>query len=115
MTKQTNFYDALIKNIKHSIHTLAPARIVSYDAGTKTASVKPLFMTADEDTLYEQPLIEAVPVLKHAQADIVPGGVVFVAFAERALDNLSGNKPFDPDSSRTHDMTDAVVMGVWDG
>lgn len=50
--------------------------------------------------------IEYIPFLK-------PGDVVFVAFAERAIDNLQ-KQPFDPQFRRTHDLRDAVVLGVWD-
>lgn len=43
---------------------------------------------------------------------LVPGDVVFVGFAERALDNLQ-RQPFDPDAHRMHNVRDAVVLGVF--
>lgn len=49
--------------------------------------------------------IECIPFLKKDD-------VVMVGFAERALDHLSGPKPFDPEYHRTHDIKDAVVLGV---
>ncbi|MCK6164673.1 MULTISPECIES: Gp138 family membrane-puncturing spike protein [Bacillus] len=113
MAADTNFFDNLVKGIKHSIHVCAPGKVVSYDAASHTADIKPLFMTADDDTLYEQPLIQDVLVLKHVEADMKVGAMVFLSFADRALDNLT-NKPFDPDSTRTHDITDAVVIGVYE-
>ena len=53
--------------------------------------------------------------MKHVEADIKVGSCVFVSFAERSLDNLDGNKTFDPDSRRTHSINDPVVIGVWEG
>ena len=38
--------------------------------------------------------------------------VVFVEFAERALDHLNGTTPFDPEFNRTHDQRDAVITGI---
>lgn len=49
--------------------------------------------------------IEYYPSLK-------PGDEVWVNFAERALDNWVGNTPFDPEYNRTHDIRDAVIVGL---
>lgn len=40
-----------------------------------------------------------------------PGDIVVVAFAERAMDNLT-TEPFDPDSTRTHHIQDAMITGI---
>ncbi|WP_406595181.1 Gp138 family membrane-puncturing spike protein [Bacillus velezensis] len=115
MSKATRFFDVFEKRIKLSIHTLAPARVVKYNAEKHTADLQLLFLMNDGEYLHEYPLIEHAPVLKHVEPDIKVGSSVFVSFAERSLDNLNGNKTFDPDSRRTHSINDPVVIGVWEG
>ena len=114
MGADTRFVDALEKRIKLSLHTFAPARVVKYYSTTKEADLEILFMSADKGgALSKYPLIVKAPVLKHVGV-INAGDVVFVAFAERAIDNLQ-KQPFDPQFRRTHDLRDAVVLGVWEG
>lgn len=146
MAKETRFFDGFARHIKLSIHTFAPARILSYDKVKQEAVIELLFKSVDQDGNAESyPPIEKVPVLgmryelassgvnisgllangtnvNGANATLSsreplvltpfykPNDVVFVAFAERALDNLQ-NKPFDPDSHRTHSLVDAVIIG----
>ncbi|MGM0806529.1 MAG: hypothetical protein ACQET8_17445 [Bacillota bacterium] len=56
-----------------------------------------------------------VTIKPNAEIELIPslkkGDIVFVAFAQRALDNLQ-SKPFDPGTIRKHDIRDAVVLGV---
>jgi len=56
-------------------------------------------------TIHTKNEIEFKPFLKK-------NDVVFVEFAERALDNLNGATPFDPEFNRTHDQRDAVITGI---
>jgi hypothetical protein len=112
MGKDTKFFDGFANYIKLSIHTFAPARIVAYYEDTKEADIEILFMSADTNgNLAKYPMIPKVPVLRHVGL-LSSNDVVFVAIAERALDNLQ-NTPFDPDSVRMHDLRDAVVIGAW--
>lgn len=111
MAKSTKFFAEYKRSILLGIHTTAPARVVEYHAGDKEADIELLFMTAYLDGSTERyPLIEGAPVLKHVGA-LSKGDVVFVAFSERALDNLQ-KTPFDPDATRMHDVKDAVILGV---
>lgn len=111
MSKHATFFDQLKRSVRLAVHTTAPARVVRYDASAKEADIELLFMTVYKDGSTERyPLIEGAPVLKHVGA-LAKGDVVFVAFSERALDNLQ-KEPFDPDASRMHDIRDAVVLGV---
>lgn len=111
MANDTRFIDALSKRIRLSVHTFAPARVVRYYSGSKEADIELLFMSVDKSGATEKyPLVERAPVLKHVGA-LSANQVVFVAFAERALDNLQ-SRPFDPDAHRMHDVRDAVVLGV---
>ncbi|WP_426353651.1 Gp138 family membrane-puncturing spike protein [Exiguobacterium sp. R-39] len=111
MSKHAKFFDNFSRSIRLGIHTSAPARVIKYDAANKEADIELLFMTVYKDGSTEQyPLIEGAPVLKHVGA-LAKDDIVFVAFSERALDNLQ-KKPFDPDASRMHDVRDAVILGV---
>ncbi|MCO7127823.1 hypothetical protein NIE88_18920 [Sporolactobacillus shoreicorticis] len=112
MSNSTKFTDALIRNIKLSLHVAAPAVVKKYNSGAHTADVEPLFMSVDNDgNADEWPLIEDAIVLKHV-GDVAPGNVVLLLFADRALDELNGSAKFDPDSTRSHDLTDCFVVGV---
>lgn len=114
MTRQSEFFKQYEKRIRLMIHTFLPARVVRYYGDTKEADIELLFMQVDADGESDRyPLIERAPVLKHVGA-VTAGSVVFVAIAERALDNLQ-DRPFDPESSRMHDLRDAVVIGEWEG
>jgi hypothetical protein len=113
MSAGSKLFDSLIKNIKLSIHTNLPGRVVKYYASTKEADVELLFMTADnQGELDKYPMIERVPCLRHV-GPLVVNDTVYLGVSERALDNLQ-KVPFDPDSSRTHDLRDCVIVGVFD-
>lgn len=140
MAKDTKFLDAFARQIKLSIHTMAPAKVVKYDENKQRADIQLLFMTVYADGTKEPyRLLEDVPVMfqrfklnkgqpftaiingvtqtVQIEQDLVytpflrAGDIVVVGFAERALDNLT-NKPFDPEFHRTHSVQDAIVLGV---
>ena len=63
MAKDTKFIDLLEQRIKLSIHTTAPARVISYNESKRTADVELLFMSVDQDDNAEKyKVIEGVPV-----------------------------------------------------
>ena len=140
MAKDTKFLDAFAHQIKMSIHTFAPAKVVRFHENECKADIQLLFMTVYKDGTKEAyGLLEDVPVLfqrfkinkgqpfsikingvtqtAQIEQDLVytpflrPGDIVMVGFAERALDNLT-NRPFDPEYHRTHSVQDAIVLGV---
>lgn len=140
MAKDTTFLDAFAQQIKLSIHTIAPAKVVKYDENKQKADIQLLFMTVYKDGTKEPyRLLEDVPVMfqrfklnkgqsftavingvsktVQIEQDLVyapflrAGDIVVVGFAERALDNLT-NRPFDPEYHRTHSVQDAIVLGV---
>jgi hypothetical protein len=140
MAKGTKFLDTFARQIKLSIHTIAPAKVIRFKENERKADIQLLFMTVyAEGTKEPYGMIEDVPVLYQrfklnqgqsftatingvtqtvqVEQDLVytpflrAGDIVLVGFAERALDNLT-NKPFDPEFHRTHDVQDAIVLGV---
>lgn len=146
MGTDTRAIDTIIKHIKFSIHTFAPARVVAFDESKQEADIELLFMAVGfNGQTSKHPLIPAVPVLgmrykvseykanitglydedgtvNGSNATVRPtqtivhtpflekDDIVFVAFSERAIDNLQG-RPFDPGYRRMFDMRDAVVIG----
>jgi hypothetical protein len=112
MSQPTRLFDALLRNIQLNLYVSAPAKVIKYDSGAHTADVEPLFMSEDNDgNLDAWPLIEDALVLKHV-GDLAAGDVVVLLFADRALDEMNGSEKFDPDSTRSHDLTDAMIIGV---
>ena len=93
-----------------NLHTAMPCTVIVYYEDERKADLAPLFTRKrkKDGVVIESayPLIEKAPVLKHVVKDepLKPGDEVFVVFAERALD-FAGN--------RRHDLTDAVVVGVF--
>lgn len=115
MGADTKAFDAMIKHIKMSINTFAPARIVKYYPGEKAeADIEILFkyQVDGAGNTARYPMINRVPVMNEVRKDLKPGQEVFVAFAQRALDNMQ-NVPFDPGFQRMFSISDAVVIGTW--
>lgn len=127
MAAETKFFDELGRVLKLSIHTFAPARVLSFNYSKQEADIELLFMSNSGGVLEKIPMIPGVPVLsmryrieesngtsytRTYKSDLRAGDVVFVAFCERAIDNLS-SQPFDPEYRRTHDYRDAVIIGGW--
>jgi hypothetical protein len=113
MANDTNFIDSLLHRVKMSLHTFVPCRVVQYYPTTKEADLEVLFLQVTRRGSYKYPMILKAPVLRHVGV-LEAGDVVFCGVSERALDNLQ-NVPADPKFSRTHDLRDCVVIGVWEG
>lgn len=116
MSEMSKFFSKFKTETLLSIHTLAPAKVLKYNASTKRADLQPLFLMADEaGYVYKQTPIEDAPVLKHCQEDIKDGCLVFYLCAQRSLADLDGTNYIDPDSHVFFSENDAVVVGVFDG
>lgn len=109
--------DAAMKQRISEIRTGMPGEIISFDAGTCMATVKPSlqYHTADGGIL-DYPLIIGVPVfMPHAgNAQITypvkVGDSCWIAFAERSLDEWLGKSNSDNHDPRQYDLTDAVCF-----
>jgi hypothetical protein len=115
MSKETQAFDAVIKNIKLSINTFAPARIVNYYPGVKAeADIEILFKYQVDSygNTARYAMVNRVPVMNEVKTTLQPNDMVFVAFAQRALDNLQ-EVPFDPGFRSMFAIKDAVVIGSW--
>lgn len=112
--------DELVRLIKHQLslaHTSLPGKIVSFDASTCRATVKPpiMYFTADGRSI-EYPLITGVPVFmpKAGASQITypvkPGDSCWIIFSERSLDEWLGSGSSDNHDPRQFDLTDAVCF-----
>jgi hypothetical protein len=106
MAHDTDFFQKFKDQIKVEICVSAPAKVVKMNG--KKADIKPLFKDGNE----EHALVLDAFILKSAQPVSV-GDIVHVNFTDRALDYLT-SQPFDPQYSRMHNISDAVIVGVYD-
>lgn len=99
------------------IHTAMPGKIISFDASTCTATVKPTLMyyTADDDIL-EYPLITGVPVFmpRAGSAQITypvkADDSCLIVFSERSIDEWLGKGSTDNHDPRQYDLTDGFAF-----
>lgn len=107
----------MINNGIGGIHTACPATIVSFDAGTCIASVKPemMYYKTDGDTI-DYPIIIGVPVFmpRAGTAQITypvkEGDSCLLVFSERSLDEWLGKGSTDNHDPRRYDLTDAFCF-----
>ncbi|KQU22372.1 hypothetical protein ASG61_22985 [Bacillus sp. Leaf75] len=106
MADDINFFVNFAQAIKAKIYVAAPARVTAVHGST--ADIKPLFKENGE----EHALVLDAHILEHVEYNrpIAVGDIVYVSFADCALDYL-GADPFDPQFSRMHSMNDAVIVG----
>ncbi len=103
------------------LRVMEPAKVISYNEENQTATVLSLFKEADSTTedAKELPQLIECPVwhlrvgLAAIYLPIRPGDKVALLFADKSLDNWQdseGENPIDPQDTRTHDLTDALVI-----
>ncbi|SFL81079.1 Gp138 family membrane-puncturing spike protein [Salibacterium qingdaonense] len=121
------------------LHTAMPCRVESFAAGK--AELQPLFKRKEKGKEAESypPILEAHALSQrfiikdkyvssvsseHAlsyteeeiEREVTPvykkGDIVYVVFAERALDNVISGSEADPEFSRHHALEDAVIVGL---
>lgn len=114
MSDMQRFFDLLSKNISKFLHTATPAKVLSYDSQTLSASVQPL--ASFDGRPY--PVIDGVPVAHSGNADIIihtplkVDDIVIVIFCENDIDNtLLGNETQETNTERNHSLDDAIIVG----
>lgn len=109
--------ESMIKQKISNVHTCLPGSVLSFDAGTCLASVKPtlIFYAADGRTM-DYPVISGVPVfMPHAgNAQITypvkAGDGCLICFSERSLDEWIGKGSDDNHDPRQYDLTDGFCF-----
>lgn len=108
------------------LHTGLPAKVVAFDEAKQSCDVQPLLkrIVRDQDDDSKEveermPQITNVPIVYPAGGvwsitwPLKAGDIVYLTFAERALDRWLEADPgqeIDPELSRKHDLSDAVCI-----
>lgn len=111
--------DGFVNRAMAGVHVAIPCRVVTFDEATCRADVQPLIRTGDDAPA----VIQNVPSLGRKRK-IGPeveiekpfyetGDVVYVVCADREIKNTLSGQVATPDSARTHDINDAVIVGVF--
>ncbi|AFC32130.1 hypothetical protein PM3016_5430 [Paenibacillus mucilaginosus 3016] len=122
-----NMLRSMIDRAVLNLHTAQLCRVLSFDSGSLTCDLQPLFQQVRIDgTAFTLPPITNAPCLRqryrveggevreyspHYQA----GDIVLTVVAERAIDHVLAGQPADPKINRTHHLSDAIVIGVIGG
>lgn len=118
---QTVVEEALRQRIAH-LHMNLPAKIISYDADTQTATVKPTVKhrlpTSGGSTLIDYPIIPDVPVCHprwgawFVHAPLAAGDFVDLIFGEASIDRWRelGGDNVDPVFDHRFDLSDAIAI-----
>lgn len=103
MSAPDKLFKQLFNEHLNNLHTSMPCTVIKYYPDENAADVRPNFQRSIGGNVQEYPIIQKAPVLKHID-ELQEGDVVFVSFAERALDYVG---------HRRHDLSDAVIVGVF--
>ncbi|MEC0092892.1 Gp138 family membrane-puncturing spike protein [Paenibacillus macquariensis] len=100
------------------IHVGFPCRVISFNESTCRADLQPLIKSSDTNPA----MIQNVPALGHrykingSESVCTPflkvGDTVFVVCADNEIKNALTGSVASADTSRTHDVNDAVIVGV---
>lgn len=111
--------EAFVSRSMSNVHVGLPCRVISFNESTCRADVQPLIRSGAD----EPAVIQNVPALgrKKKVGNVIEtenpfyekGDIVFVVCADREIKNTLSGKVSSPDSSRTHDINDAVIVGVF--
>lgn len=128
MTSQIALADVMLaamQSASAALRVSVPAKIVSFDSATQTATVQPLLKDSreidGERVTLDLPLIEDVPVQFPGAGGYVvtfpvsAGTPCWLVVSDRAIDNWhkAPSNPVDPGIERTHDLTDCcAILGV---
>ena len=125
MASADKLFEQIFNEHLNNLHTAMPCEVVEYYPDTLEADLKPLFRRKKGGEMKDYPMIKKAPVSKTVviyperfgnctgccgcevhipehHEKLEPGEIVYVSFAERALDFVG---------TRRHDLTDAVVIG----
>ena len=124
--KRQEELQAMKRDIFESLHCALPGTVVSFDAETQTAVIRPAVVreverqgrfsrsrdgTARSRPFVPLPLLRDVPVFMPVPFEVNPGDACLVIFADAAIDAwLQTGEESVPISGRTHDLSDAFAF-----
>ncbi|MEK4113221.1 Gp138 family membrane-puncturing spike protein [Paenibacillus sp. FSL M7-1414] len=110
---------SLVDKAMSDIHVGLPCRIITFDESSCTADVLPLIKTGEDEPamiLNVQALGQKLNIdgaKKVCKPDLASGDIVFVSFADGELRNTLTGSVAKPNTTRSHDRNDAVIVGVF--
>ncbi|RPK29875.1 Gp138 family membrane-puncturing spike protein [Paenibacillus xylanexedens] len=114
-----NLLRSLVDQAMSDIHVGLPCKVITFDESTCTADVQPLIKTGDDDPamiLGVQALGQKLKidgVQKVCKPDLATGDIVYVSFADGEIRNTLTGSVAKPNTTRSHDRNDAVIVGVF--
>lgn len=110
---------SMVLNHVSGIHVGFPCRVISFNEATCRADVQPLIKSSTDDPA----IIQNVPALGQrykinssesvCKPFLKQGDTVFVVCADKEIKNALTGSVSSTDTSRIHDMNDAVIVGVF--
>ncbi|MUG24776.1 hypothetical protein GNQ08_20620 [Paenibacillus macerans] len=115
-----NLLQTIADKIGGDIHVGFPAKVVSFDESAMMADVQPLIRTGSDEPAVVQGARVLGQRLKLAsggsEQEYVPvfkkDDLVYVSIADSEIKNALTGAVAKPDTSRQHDMNDAVIVGI---
>lgn len=110
--------ERITANLK-DLYTNLPAKVISYDAETQTASVQPLIgYTWDDGVEQKDSVIANVPVVFPSAGGgiisfpVTAGDTVLLCFSMRSIDEwvVSEGDHIFPSEDRNHELSDAIAI-----
>lgn len=119
----------------YDINVANMATVISYNKSNHTADVQPQVDDAggqdDVGAINDCPVLYQCYAMDELRAEIASkgsqdlkgidsrvamkaGATVYIVFNDRDLDNFTGSGKYTKSSDRTHDVNDAVVVGVYE-
>ena len=123
--KRQEELQALKRDIFESLHCALPGTVVSFDAESQTAVIRPAVKrnkgtasaryagggTTEPSPTLSLPLLRNVPVFMPVSFDVNEGDACLVVFADRDIDAWFGTgEPSVPPSGRMHSLSDGFAF-----
>lgn len=109
--QQPGQMDMVMKDvIMRDLHVAMPGHILTYNKSQQTATIQPAIREWRQSQ--NPPILQDVPVFMFAGLEIEPkpGDGCLVVFADRCIDNWTGNNLITPISARQHDLSDGFAF-----
>ena len=106
--KRQEELQAMKRDIFESLHCALPGTVVSFDAETQTAVIRPAVKTSSGVAF---PLLRDVPVFMPVSFEINEGDACLVIFADRDIDAwFETGEAEVPPSGRMHSLSDGFAF-----
>ena len=106
--KRQEELQALKQEIFESLHCALPGTVVSFDAETQTAVIRPAVKLRSGT---DMPLLRGIPVFMPVPFEVQEGAACLVVFADRDIDSwFETGEAEVPPSGRMHSLSDGFAF-----